>query len=71
MVRKPAQIMQGIAIMAMRPSRHSAIRAMSRPQIIVERLMVRVDTTEETMLFTCFESMPKRVAASPPRFYIF
>ena len=71
MVRKPAQIMQGIATMAIRPSRHSAIRAINSPHIIVERLMVRVDTTEDTMLFTCFESMPKRVAASPPRFYIF
>ena len=57
--------------MAIRPSRHSAIRAINSPHIIVKRLMVRVDTTEDTMLFTCFESMPKRVAASPPLFYIF
>ena len=68
---KPEATIQGIATRPTNPKRHSAQKAMIRPITIAEKFIKTVETKDVTKLFTCLESTPKRVAASPPLFYFF
>ncbi len=64
----PPITMQGIAPKPTKPNLHSKAKANIIPRIIVDEVESNVDIREVIRPLTFSESVPKRVAAAPPRF---
>ena len=71
MVRSPEPTIQGKVTNPIRPILQSARKAMMSPPIIAEKLIPKVETTEDISPLTSLESTPNREAANPPLFYFF